>query len=149
LSAPGTRASFVREMNPASRRTVCVLTVDDQAVFREAARDVIEATAGFEALAEASSGAQAVNLVEALRPDLILMDVRMPGMDGIETTRRLRDRCPGSLVVLISLENPEDVDSVADDCGAVASVRKQDFCPAMLRNLWATYGDEGHLIGMR
>jgi two-component system, NarL family, invasion response regulator UvrY len=132
----------MREMNPASRRTVRVLTVDDQAVFREAARDVIEATAGFEALAEASSGPQALDLAETLRPDLILMDVRMPGIDGIETTRRLRDQCPGSLVVLISLENPDDVDCVADDCGAVASVRKQDFCPAMLRHLWATHGDE-------
>jgi two-component system invasion response regulator UvrY len=124
------------------RRTVRVLTVDDQAVFRDAAREVIEATAGFEALAEAASGTEALMLIESLDPDLILMDVRMPEMDGVETTRRLRDERPGSLVVLISFEDPVDVEAVAHQCGAVASVRKQDFCPALLRRLWATHGNE-------
>ena len=142
-------ASFVNKMIRPPRRCVRVVTVDDQAVFREAAREVIDATEGFEALAEAASGADALALMETLRPDLILMDVRMPDMDGIETTRRLRDVQPEPVIVLISLEDPDDVDAVAHDCGAVASVRKQDFSPAMLRRLWATYGDEGHLIGMR
>ena len=125
-------------MTPPTRRSVRVLTVDDQAVFRAAARDVIEATPGFHAVAEAASGAEALSMTESLRPDLILMDIRMPGMDGIETTRRLREAGSPSVVVLISFEDPDDVDAVAHGCGAVATVRKQDFCPDTLRRLWET-----------
>ena len=116
---------------------VRVLTVDDQAVFRAAARDVIEATPGFLALGEAASGAEALAMTESLRPDLVLMDVRMPGMDGIEATRRLRDTGSESVVVLISFEDPDDIDAVARGCGAVATLRKQDFCPGALQRLWS------------
>jgi two-component system, NarL family, invasion response regulator UvrY len=119
---------------------VRVLTVDDQAIFRAAARDVIDATPGFDALGEAASGAEALAMTESLRPDLILMDVRMPEMDGIETTRRLRAAGSDSVVVLISFEDPDDIDAVARGCGAVATLRKQDFCPDALRRLRVTLG---------
>ena len=124
-------------MTPTPRRSVRVLTVDDQAVFRAAARDVINATPGFQVVAEAASGHEALAKTESLRPDLILMDIRMPEMDGIETTRRLREAGSDSAVVLTSFEDPDDVDAVAHGCGALATVRKQDFCPDALRRLWA------------
>src|SRR4029079_8616345 len=107
----GARVVFV--MQAATR----VIAVDDQALFRAAARDVIRATAGFELVAEASSGPEAMDLFTRLEPALVLMDVRMPGVDGIETTRRLRALRPDAVVVLISLEDIEDMASAVEQCG--------------------------------
>ena len=116
--------------------TVRVLTVDDQSRFRGVARDVIEATPGFEAVGEASSGPEALAAVERLAPGLVLLDVRMPGMDGIEVARRLQASHPETVVVLISIEEPIDLPSAAQLGDRVPLMRKQDFGPRMLRELW-------------
>jgi DNA-binding NarL/FixJ family response regulator len=116
--------------------TVRVLTVDDQARFRGVARDVIEATPGFEVIGEAADGEEALRAVEDLAPSLVLLDVRMPGLDGIEVARRLRAGHPGTLIVLISIEEPADLPSAAQLGPDVPLVRKQDFRPSMLRRLW-------------
>jgi two-component system, NarL family, invasion response regulator UvrY len=120
--------------------TVSVVTVDDQAVFRAAARDVIEATPGFESVGEASSCEEALAVVDEVKPQLVLVDVRMPGVDGIETATRIRGVHPAVAVVLISIEDVSQLPSSAADCGAAAVVRKQDFGPALLRSLWAGHG---------
>jgi two-component system, NarL family, invasion response regulator UvrY len=125
-----------------SRRTIKVSTVDDQEVFRAVARDVIEATPGFEAVGQACSGEDALRVVGRLEPGLALVDVRMPGMDGIETARRLRAAHPEVVVVLISLEEPAQLPSSAGGCGAAALVRKQDFGPVLLRELWVAHGHD-------
>ena len=117
-----------------------VVTVDDQAVFRATAREVIEATPGFEAGGEASSCEEALALIEEVKPGLVLVDVRMPGIDGIETTKRIRADHPDAVVVLISIDEGSQLPSSAADSGAVALVRKQDFGPTMLSGLWAVYG---------
>jgi DNA-binding NarL/FixJ family response regulator len=120
--------------------TVRVLTVDDHAVFRDAAREVIEATVGFEHVGEATSGEEALVRAEELDPDLILIDVRMPGIDGLETARRLRVTRPGATTVLISTADVESLPGGFATCGAAAFVRKQDFGPSLLRRLWAEHG---------
>jgi DNA-binding NarL/FixJ family response regulator len=136
LSGERPGATLVPEMHATSDGTVRVLTVDDQAIFRGALRDVIEATPGFEALGEAASGAEALRISAALDPDLVLMDVRMPGMDGIETARRLREIHARAIIVLISLDFAANVERRARDCGAVALLRKEDFCPGELQRVW-------------
>jgi DNA-binding NarL/FixJ family response regulator len=120
-----------------SETEVRVLTVDDQVVFRDAARDVINATAGFEAVGDVGSGEEAIDAVERLRPDLVLLDVRMPGCGGVEAARRIKAANPETVVVLISIEEFADD---AEGSGAAALVRKQDFGPAMLRRIWETHG---------
>ena len=120
-----------------------VLTVDDQKVFRSAARAVIDATPGFTSVGEASSGNEALTMIDERAPDLVLMDVRMQGMDGIEATRRLKEAHPEVVVVLISIENRADLPAAAADSGAVALVRKQDFGSRVLRGLWMVHGRRG------
>jgi CheY-like chemotaxis protein len=125
-----TSSAEVREARP-----VTVLAVDDQPVFLRAAHDLIDATPGFEQVGEATSGPEALEKAAELRPDLVLLDVRMPGMDGIETARRLADTCDGAVVVLISLEA---VPELAAMCGA-AHMRKQDLSVRTLHQVWAVH----------
>jgi DNA-binding NarL/FixJ family response regulator len=132
--------SAVPDRPPHEEDVVGVVTVDDQAVFRAAARAIIDATPGFRAIGEASNGLDAVKLVRDVDPELVLVDVRMPGMDGIETSRQLTAVHPRSVVVLISIEEPPNVPSAAASSGAVALVRKQDLNRAKLAELWSRHG---------
>jgi two-component system invasion response regulator UvrY len=116
--------------------SVTVLTVDDQAMFRGVAREVIDATPGFESVGMAASGEEALRAVDRLAPQLVLLDVRMPGLDGIEVARRLCATHPETLVVLISIEDSIDIPSAAQLGHSVPLVRKQDFGPRLLKRLW-------------
>jgi DNA-binding NarL/FixJ family response regulator len=120
--------------------SIGVLVVDDQLVFRQVAHEVIDATEEFEMLGEASSGAHALVAVTELSPDLVLLDVRMPGMDGIETATRLHAQNPHSVIVLITVEEAPNLPAGLSSCGAAELVRKQDFGPALLRRLWRSHG---------
>jgi DNA-binding NarL/FixJ family response regulator len=119
---------------------VRVLTVDDQDVFRRVANEVIAATRGFESIGEAACGEEAVAAVEELRPDLVLLDVRMPGIGGIEAARRITAANPNTVVVLISIEDPDELAHAARGSGAAALFRKRDFGSALLRRIWDEHG---------
>lgn len=118
---------------------VTVLTVDDQEVFRRAVGDLIAATPGFEEVGQAASGPEALDMAASLRPDLVLLDVRMEGMDGIETAQRLLASECDAVVVLISLSEVPEASSAMRG-GVAAHVRKQDLSTRTLREVWAAHG---------
>jgi two-component system, NarL family, invasion response regulator UvrY len=122
---------------------VGVLIVDDSPVFRRAARDVIAATPGFVAVGEASSGEEALLAMQDLDPSLVLLDVSMEGIGGIETARQITAVYPRPTVVLISVTEPARLPSKVEGCGAVALVDKRDFRPRLLADLWASHGPSG------
>lgn len=116
--------------------TVSVLIVDDQAPFRSVARTVVGLTAGFDATAEAETGEEAVRLADELRPDLVLMDINLPGLSGPEATQRIVEAAGDTVVVLLSTYRADDLPDDVADCGAVAYVHKEDIAPAVLLDLW-------------
>lgn len=128
------------DVRAGSSRAVGIVVVDDQIVFREVAREVIAVTPGFEMVGEAPSGEQALAAVRDLRPDLVLLDVRMPGMDGVETAARLTADHPGVVVVLISIDEAPDLPRGITTSGAAEIVRKRDFGPSLLRRVWQSHG---------
>lgn len=117
--------------------TVRVLVVDDQAPFRETARLVVELTDGFEVVGEATSGEEAVERVAELRPDLVLMDLAMPGIDGIEATRLIcAPPADARVVVMLSTYDPEEHRDRAMAAGAFTFLAKADFTPDVLEETW-------------
>jgi DNA-binding NarL/FixJ family response regulator len=113
-----------------------VLIVDDQPTFLLAARRLIESTPGFESVGEATSGERAVALAAALRPDLVLMDVRMPGLGGLAAARCITTARSAAAVVLVS-SDPQNVPAAAaEDCGAMEVIGKERLRPSSLVALW-------------
>ena len=122
-------------MNP-----VRVLVVDDQALFRRVMSAVVDETEGFVLVGCAASGEESIVAARVLRPDLILMDVNLPGIDGMEATRRLREDTTAAAVVLLSTYDEDDWDGQAQECGAAAYVAKSAFGPDRLTAVWAVTG---------
>jgi DNA-binding NarL/FixJ family response regulator len=115
---------------------VSVLVVDDQAPFRLAARSVLRRAEGFELVGEASSGEEAVTMVADARPELVLMDINMPGINGIEATRQIIAIAPETVVFLCSTYQLSDLPPDAITSGARAYVHKEDLGAEALRRLW-------------
>ena len=115
---------------------VSVLIVDDQAPFLRAMGAVIEETDGFRVVARAGSGEEAIVAASALFPDLVLMDVNLPGIDGLEATRRLRAGTTPPVVLLLSTYDEDAGARFIAECGAAAYVTKSAFGPDRLREAW-------------
>ncbi|MCU1430361.1 MAG: response regulator receiver protein [Actinomycetia bacterium] len=119
-----------------STKTISVLIVEDQHPFRDVARTVISMTDGFTVTGEAASGEEAVEMAESQHPDLVLMDINLPGINGIEATRRIKASRPATVVILLSTYSESDLPADARSCGAIEYVHKEDFGPSLVQDLW-------------
>ncbi len=113
---------------------VRVLVVDDEEIFRQAMAHVVAATEGFIVVGSAATGEESLVVALAARPDLVLMDINLPGIDGIEATRRVRSANAAPIVLLVSTYDEDDVDLLG--CGAAGYITKGALGPDRLAEAW-------------
>jgi two-component system invasion response regulator UvrY len=140
VAAPSAPPQSEWENEGVSGDPVAVLIVDDQAPFRRAAKAVVGATPGFEVVAEAETGEQAVELADQIGPRLVLMDINMPGINGIEAARQITTAHPEIVVLLLSTYQADDLPADARSCGAASYVNKEEFAPQVMQDVWAEHG---------
>jgi DNA-binding NarL/FixJ family response regulator len=115
-----------------------VLVVDDHESFRRVAAAVVEVTGGFVLVGSVGSAEESFAAAEATEPDLILMDINLPGIDGIEATRKLRAMARPPVVILLSTYDEADIGAPARECGAAAYIAKSAFGTDRLAAAWAS-----------
>jgi DNA-binding NarL/FixJ family response regulator len=118
------------------RNSCSVLVIDDHASFRSAVRRLLATSPGLVLAGEAERGETAVLETRRLGADLVLMDVAMPGMGGIEATRALKKHRPRTVVVLISTVRPDELTPEAALCGADEILWKGDLNRRTLETIW-------------
>ncbi len=101
---------------------------------------VVDETEGFAVVGAVASGEESVAAAAELRPDLVLMDVNLPGIDGIEAARQIREIASAPVVVLLSTYDEDDFD--LSGCGAAAYISKSALSAARLRQVWSDRGDQ-------
>ena len=116
---------------------VRVWVVDDQASFRMASAATLDATDGFVLAGQSTTGESALERLDDAAADLVLMDIHMPGIGGIEAARQLRARCPRMVVVLMSTYDAEELPAAATQYGATY-LHKRRLCPEVLSDIWRT-----------
>ena len=125
-----------------------VLLVDDFDPFRRLLRSILQSEFELGAIVEASDGGEAIALAQALQPDLILLDIGLPRVDGIEAARRIRELAPGSKIVFVSQESSIDIVQMALGVGASGYVVKMDIGSELLNAVKAVLRG-GRFVGSR
>ncbi|MBI5743110.1 MAG: response regulator transcription factor [Elusimicrobia bacterium] len=127
------------------KKNVTVLIADDQTLFREGIKDLLEDEKGITVVGEASNGPEAVAMAKKIKPDVILMDIKLPQMDGVSATRIIRKECPATNVLILS--SYEDEAHVTEAIQAGANGYLSKMLPASeLVHALKTFTAEGVMI---
>lgn len=129
-------AELAQDYPEVADERVRVWVVDDQPSFRRAAAAAVAATENFAMAGNCETGESAIELIPDGSAGIVLMDIHMPGMGGIEATRRIRAAHPELIVLLTSTYDLEDLPAEAAICGAAAYLHKEDLSPELLTRLW-------------
>jgi DNA-binding NarL/FixJ family response regulator len=132
------RSKSARHDDTVTDDVVRVWVVDDQATFRRATAATLAAMDDFVMAGECETGESAVDRITDSGADMVLMDIHMPGIGGVEAARRLRAAHPHLMVVLMSTYDLEDLPAAASDCGAIAYLHKEHLSPELLSRIWRT-----------
>jgi DNA-binding NarL/FixJ family response regulator len=103
-----------------------ILIADDQALVRKTVRLLLESRVGWEVCGEAADGREAVTKTKELQPDVVVMDLSMPNMNGLDATREIRSSCPQTQVLILTLYHFPELARTAQHAGAQGCVLKSD-----------------------
>jgi two-component system, NarL family, response regulator DegU len=106
-----------------------IAIVDDQAIFRQSLRTVLEKESGLSVVAEAENGLAGIELVEEHKPDIVLMDLSMPGMDSFQATRIITSRYPDTKVIILSMHSDDRLKAISCQAGACYHLCKGECSP--------------------
>jgi two-component system invasion response regulator UvrY len=134
------RGTPARHDGTVADELVRVWVVDDQASFRRATAATLAAMDDFVMAGECETGESAIERIPDGDADIVLMDIHMPGMGGIEAARQIRAAQPDLMVVLMSTYDLEDISAAASDCGAAAYLHKERLSPELLSRIWRARG---------
>jgi DNA-binding NarL/FixJ family response regulator len=132
LTPPNQHNTVDRDEAPLAHRPPRVLIVDDHRAFAEMLAIALQAAGGMDVVGTATSAAQAVSLAEQTQPDVVVMDIQMPGEDGLSATRRLRQVAPGAVIAMVTAHRNPDWVVRATQAGASAFIPKDGSLAEML-----------------
>jgi DNA-binding NarL/FixJ family response regulator len=133
-------------MMRANLSTIRVLIADDHAVVREGIRHVLSADDGFDVVGEAANGVEAVSLARALEPDVVVLDISMPSLSGLDAAAQIRDSVPDASILVLSIHDHEEYVLQSVRAGAQGYLRK-DSSPAELRGAVRAVHEGGSVFG--
>ena len=137
LAAQPGRATPLTAHQAVLERPVRVLLVDDHAMVRQGLRSILDGYPNLDIIAEAGDGEEAITLARLLKPDLIVMDVNMPRLDGIEATRRIREELPSTYVIGLSVNEAEHIVKSMKAAGAAAFLTKESAADHLYETIGA------------